>query len=76
MQIGTQFDPFSTFAKKITSPDANTTYIAIAPIGSLQSAAVWQAKKIVVTGNDTVVTWAGSGAFNQIATDLTTLTYL
>lgn len=63
------------YAKKITAPDANTTYIAIAPIGSLQSAAVWQVKKIVVSGTDTVVTWAGGGAFNQVATNLAGLIY-
>lgn len=63
------------YATKITAPDANTTYVAIAPIGSLQSAAVWQAKKILVSGNDTLITWAGGGAFNQVATDLTTLIY-
>jgi len=64
------------FAKKITSPDTNITYIAIAPIGSAQSSAVWQAKKILVSGNDTVITWAGGGAFNQVATNLTALSYV
>ena len=62
-------------ATKVTASDANTTFVAIAPVGSSQSNAVWQVKKILVTGNDTVITWAGGGSFNQIATDLTSLTY-
>jgi hypothetical protein len=63
-----------TTARKITISGDNT-YVAIAPVGSLQTDAVWQAKKIAVSGADTTITWAGSGGFNQIATDLTSLTY-
>lgn len=63
-----------TYATKVTAISPNT-YVAIAPIGSAQASAVWQAKKVTVTGNDTVITWAGGGAFNQVATDLTVLTY-
>lgn len=66
----------SIVAQKITQPDANTTYIAIAPVGTAQSFAGWQVKKILVNGNDTTITWADSNsAFDNVATDLTTLTY-
>ena len=59
-------------AKKITV-SGNDTYIAIAPIGTLQATAGWQVKKIAVSGADTVITWAGGGEFNQVATNLTSL---
>lgn len=63
------------FAKKITVI-GTTTYIAAAPIGSLQSSAVWQVKKIAVSGSDTIITWAdGNNNFDNIATDLTILNY-
>ena len=62
------------YAQKITE-GSGVTYVAVAPIGSAQASAVWQAKKITVSGADTVITWAGGGAFNQVATTLSTLTY-
>ena len=64
-------------AQKITVV-STITYIAVASPGSAQSAAVWQVKKIdeSVTGT-TIITWAdGDGLFNNVATDLTTLSYL
>lgn len=61
-------------AQKVTVSGTNT-YIAIAPIGSLQASAVWQARKVATSSGDTVTTWAGGGAYNQVATDLTALTY-
>ncbi len=62
-------------AVKVTVSGSDT-YIGKAAIGSAQSAAVWQAKKVTVTGGDTVITWAdGDGNFDNIATDLTLLTY-
>ena len=62
-------------AMKITTNGTAETYIAVAPIDSAQNATVWQVKKITVAGNDTTITWAGSGAFNQTATTLTNLTF-
>lgn len=52
------------------------TYVAKAPIGTAQATAKWQCKKIdqSVAGT-TTITWASGGAFNQVATDLTTLIY-
>lgn len=64
----------ATVAMKITT-SGTTTYIAIAPVGTLQSAAKWQVKRIAVSGSDTTITWAGGGAFNQVATDLSSLSY-
>ena len=50
------------------------TYIAIAPTGSSTASAVWQAKKIDTNGNKT---WAdGNLDYDNIATSLSTLTYL
>jgi hypothetical protein len=62
-------------AKKITV-SGDITYVASAAIGSLQSAAVWQCKKIEVSGSNTIITWAdGNSNFDNVATDLSTLTY-
>lgn len=62
-------------AVKITTSGTDT-YVGKAPIGTAQSAAAWQAKKIAVSGSDTTITWAGGTAnFNQVATDLTALSY-
>jgi hypothetical protein len=61
-------------AVKITENGA-VTYIAKAPAGSSQSDPVWQVRKVDET-TGTVITWAdGDGNFDNIATDLTALTY-
>lgn len=62
-------------AKKITVSGANT-YVASATMGSSQASAVWQVKRINVTGGDTVITWCdGNDSFDNVATDLTLLSY-
>lgn len=66
----------SVYAQKITV-SGSITYIASAAPGSAQAAAVWQVKKIdeSVAGT-TVITWAdGDGLFNNVATNLATLSY-
>ncbi len=73
-ELITSAAPSVPMAQKITT-GTGVTYVAIAPIGSAQDAEVWQAQKITVSGSDTVITWAGGGAFNQTASDLTALTY-
>lgn len=51
------------------------TYIAEAVPGTAQSAAAWRVSKIDTT-TGTVVTWAdGNANFDNVATDLTALTY-
>jgi hypothetical protein len=51
------------------------TYVAKAQVGSAQASAVWQCQKIDETSG-TVITWADSNAnFDNVATDLTALTY-
>jgi len=63
-------------ASKITV-SGNTTYIAIAAPGTSQSTAKWQVKKIVDDGAGTITfTWAdGNSNFDNIASDLTSLSY-
>lgn len=63
------------WSKKITV-SGDYTYIAIAPLGTLQAADDWQVKRIEVSGDDTIFTWAGGDdEFEHIATDLTALSY-
>lgn len=63
-------------AKKITI-DGTITYIGSAPAGTAQATAKWQVKKIDETdANNVVITWAdGNTDFDNIATDLTSLSY-
>lgn len=65
------FDP--PRAIKMTE-SGTTTYLAEAPVGSSQASAVWRARKIDESSG-MVITWADSGNFTQVATDLTSLTY-
>ena len=61
-------------AMKVTTV-GTVSYIAVAPVGTAQSAAAWQVKKVDTT-TGTVVTWAdGDGNFDNVATDLTALSY-
>lgn len=61
-------------ALKITVA-GSITYIAKSAPGSLEADAVWQCKKIDET-TGTVVTWAdGDSNYNNVASDLTALTY-
>jgi hypothetical protein len=61
-------------AIKITE-GLNVTYIAFAAPGSLQSAAVWQCRKLDET-TGLVITYAdGNSSFDNVATDLTALSY-
>lgn len=61
-------------AIKITV-SGNVTYLAIAAPGTAQATAGWQARAIDETSG-TVITWAdGDSNFDNVATDLTALTY-
>ena len=63
------------FAQKVTV-DGDDTYIGEAEPGTLQAAAKWRCKKISVSGGTTTVTWAdGNTEFDNVATDLTALSY-
>lgn len=62
-------------AKKITV-SGTTTYIAQAMTGTATSAARWRVKRISVSGADTLIQWAdGNSNYDNIATDLTALSY-
>ena len=64
------------FAQKITQPDASSSYFAVAAVGTAQATASWQAYKMTTTGTSTTITWAdGNANFDNVATDLTALTY-
>ena len=61
-------------ATKITVSGAKT-YIAEAAPGTLQATAAWRVQCIDTT-TGTVITWAdGNAEFDNVATDLTALTY-
>ena len=62
-------------AVKVTE-SGSFTYIAVAPIGTAQATAGWQAYRVEVSGANTIITWAdGNDNFDNVATDLTTLSY-
>lgn len=61
-------------ATKITTV-GTITYIGMAKVGSSEASAVWQCKKIDTT-TGIVITWAdGDAQFDNVASDLTALTY-
>jgi len=70
------YDMNSSVAEKITKV-GDVVYYAMAFPGSLQSEAVWQVKKVDATDpNNVTTTWCDSNiAFDNVATDLTVLTY-
>lgn len=75
MNIDRQPNPFSQDAVKVTT-SGNYTYVAKAAIGSAQSSAVWQAKRIEDDGTTITIKWAnGNNKFDNVATDLTALVY-
>lgn len=62
-------------ATKITIVGGDT-YVGEATIGTAQSSALWRAQKISISGGTATITWAGgSDSFNNVATDLTSLSY-
>lgn len=63
----------SLYAVKVTAV-GSITYVGEAAIGSSQGSAVWRCKKVDQTSG-TVITWANGGAFSNVATDLTALSY-
>lgn len=71
----------SQYASKVTtSADGLTTYIAFAEPGTAQATARWQARKVVQDSAtdpmNITTTWADSNNdFDNVATDLTALTY-
>jgi hypothetical protein len=77
-------DQVASKIQEIVVTTVTTTYIAVAPVGTLQSEAKWSCRKVVsdtATGI-TIVTWAESAGlggaterFVHVATDLTALTY-
>lgn len=71
---GIQRNIADSVATKITE-DGAITYIAIAAPGTAESEAKWQVKKLDET-TGLVITYAdGDADFNNVATDLTALTY-
>lgn len=65
------------FAMKITV-SGSYTYIGKAELGTTQATAKWQCKRIDESvANSTVITWCdGDDKFDNVATDLTALTYV
>jgi len=61
-------------ALKVTVSGTNT-FLAMAAAGTAQATAGWQARKID-TSSGVVITWAdGNADFDNVATDLTALSY-
>jgi hypothetical protein len=61
--------------KAIDEASTTVTYIGEAALSSGLSSAVWRIKRLTVSGTVTITEWAGTGVFNQIWNDRTSLTY-
>ena len=66
----------STYALKLDDTGTGTTYVGESVPGSATSAAAWRVKKILSTGPDLDITWAGGGTFAHALDDRATLTYI
>lgn len=75
-------DPFGgvvsngNFTTKVDEPDASTTYVGNAQLGTAASSAGWQIQKVSVSGNVTTISWAdGVDSFTKIWDNRATYTY-
>jgi len=72
--VNLQRQPAKNLAIKITE-SGSVTYIGLAKPGTAQATAKWQARKLDESSG-LVITWAdGDANFNNVATDLTALSY-
>lgn len=63
-------------AQKVTVV-GDLTYVAVAPPGTEQATAGWQAYLVTVSGGTTTITWAdGNSNYDNVATNLAGLNYL
>lgn len=64
------------FVTRLDEPGGGVTYIGIALPGAATSAAVWQIKRMTVSGTSTVIQYAsGSTAFAYVWDDRAGLSY-
>lgn len=64
------------FETRLDEPDANTTYVGKAAISSNTGDSVWQIKRILVSGTQTIIEWAdGNSNFDKVWNDRASLSY-
>lgn len=64
------------FTKAIDEVSATVIYVGTAPIGTAVSTALWQIKKITVSGTVTLIQWAnGDDDFIHVWDDRASYTY-
>ena len=76
--LSTLSDKFLSDKSEIKITEANSyTYVAYAPPGTAESAAAWMVKRIdeTVAGTTKILYADGNANFDNVATDLTALTY-
>mgnify|MGYP001546679273 CR=1 FL=1 len=76
MDIGAIRRALTTGEKFKITVDGSDTYIGLAKPGTAQATAAWKALKISVSGSDTTLEFAdGDTEYDNVATDLTALSY-
>lgn len=70
--VFTEGTPLKTL---VDEASATTTYVCEAAPGTATSAAAWRIQRIVVSGTITTVSFAGTGAFDQVADNRASLGY-
>ena len=59
----------------VDGPTAGVTYVCEAAVGASLNSAVWRVRRITESGSTVLTEWAGTGDFDQIASNRTTLSY-
>ncbi|CAB4241322.1 hypothetical protein UFOVP60_15 [uncultured Caudovirales phage] len=70
--LATEATPMAAIVDETVS---GTTYVCKAAVGSAASAAAWRVQRITVSYGVTTIKYAGTGAFDQIADNRTSLVF-
>jgi hypothetical protein len=70
------FDPNAIYTTRLDEASATVTYVGLALVGSSEASAVWQIKRITVTGNITDIKFAdGDFDFDNVWNNRACLSY-
>lgn len=64
------------YETRLDEPSSTTTYVGKAAIDSDPAGSVWQIKRILISGTETIIEWAdGDSSFDKVWDDRASLSY-